>query len=682
MKPVSSWVRALRTKKPLFLLAAVFLLAGMIVYNQLQPQLVTKDFFAKRLLYQEKQMLSHLRLAQDMVDGGRTDDVAPLFERAIETDLFDWFIVTYQGQYVAGYPYGMEKFESLEQIPNQDVIDEYVSYTTRELSPGLLLTIGSNKRVQDYVDRTLRENTATTIQNILFPVAVAILIFFLLLKDIMAVLKGFANGTDEKSRNEIIENFSPHTKEAQILKSSLQSFDHGLRSQQSEIRALTAQLTPALKRELKSGNNEFPKHFQVIMVRLDINNYTPMFYSMNRENFQKILIKYFTEVEAHIQNYGGYLNDFVGDEAIFYFHVADGHAWQRAVGCIRDLFRFTESFGELYQSLLPGAWTVKAAAVQGELRLAAHLFGVTLGGAPFIESNRLLSKIQDRTKNNLMLLGCPEDQIADLGLFKCETHQHLKGIPYSQNTYELVEFHTSWKDLPSKSSALVSAFRDPQSISDQMHHLQALLEKQNYPQARSLLREFKNYPASTLIHIETKWIWQWLAQPQFRSQNELVCAADLIMLLKNSNLDLHQLPRYKSVLEKLMQEEDPRLYANTLELLSRFPHSFQSEFLPMSQSHHNSRVKANGLLLRLKQELNPHNLELLQAMLDSPESPQIISGLYVAHELLFSGDFDQVSLMSLTPFQNLSKSIAKLTEHKNPDVVRWAEKCLPRVRAA
>jgi hypothetical protein len=664
-------------KKPLFLMATIFLLAGMIVYNRIQPELISKDFYAKRQQYKEQQMLAHLDLAKRLVNAEKTDEVSLLFEAAIRNDLFDWYIVTFRGEFVAGYPEDMKHLANLEQIPDQDVITDKVSYTTRELAPELLLSVGSNKRVQDFVDKVLRDNTATILQDIFVPVAASIAIFFLLMKDILQVLKSFSKGVDLNSREKVMQNFSPQTKEAEILMSSLRGFDYGIRSQQNEIYNLTAQLTPALKKELKSNTESFPKFFSVVMVRVDINNYTPMYYSMNKELFQKLLIKFFTELEAHVQNYGGFLNEFVGDEAIFYFRQNEGQAWERALGCIRDVFRFSEQFAQMYAAALPMPWTIKTAAVEGELRLAPHLFGVTLGGAPFIESNRLLAKIHQKGRNSLLIMGCSEKQISTIAEFKVEKQQSFKGIPYSQDTFELVSFYETW--TPKKS---LSAFRDPHSISHQIQFIQSLIQMHSFEKASVLLAELKSYPSSCLLHLDTRWAWQWMAEYSSKAKPELVCVADMIMFLKLCPLDLQHLLFYKTVLHKLILSEDPRIYANTIELLKHFPHSVQSEFISDSKTHTHARVRANGLLLKLQNALSPDHLGELFEMISSTEKAHIISGLFVLHELMHRDHFDKINLLSLTSFPKVLEKVQQLQAHEDQQISKWAKKCNPALRAA
>lgn len=423
-------------------IGGVLLLIFIAAYSYYQNRNVSYEYYAKDFLLREKQVLAYLKLGEALAESDRLDDLPKLFGDAISVQLIDWYQLSFEGSPVFFSPAEMRNFD----LPQEDgafQVTENYSFQTVDLGEGYFLTVGVNRDPEWYASHLLQKYWDVLTQDILVVTGFTLFLLSFFMRDLLKTFQSFRQKKGRRRKG--------MTAEAAIIEKSMSSLYSGIQSMDYERELLRSQVLPSLRREIFSGKVP-PYEFDCVLMRTDINGFSEMFLSDQKDKLMDEVLRVFTEFSVMASRYQGLIHEFIGDEVIVYFKEEDHeNAVASALALLRDFHEFLSESSFL---------KVKSSLSRGSLYFSKHVQGYNLSGAVLIESVRLLSLAQkNRVRHQVLCSKEVFQRIPQWAQFSLLREERLKGFSETQEVYFLQSFQSS-----SVSDMVMSQFhhhRDP-----------------------------------------------------------------------------------------------------------------------------------------------------------------------------------------------------------------------------
>jgi hypothetical protein len=215
-------------------------------------------------------------------------------------------------------------------VPNQLVETDRLTYLSLQ-TRSYQLTLGMNRQAGAYLSRVLRENRLKLLFDVLVVALMAAAIAFYFFRDI----RGVVDRLRSRGKKEFKDGSS--SLEANLMLQGLRSYENRVGRMQAQEHSLRRQISGSIRTELDSGRTA-PYHFRCVMVRTDINQYSTIYATHPVERFMEVINDFFTRSSQVIDQYRGFVTEFVGDEIIYYFKEDDHeNAAAVAAAAVRDI---------------------------------------------------------------------------------------------------------------------------------------------------------------------------------------------------------------------------------------------------------------------------------------------------------------------------------------------------------
>lgn len=451
---------------------------------------------------------------------------------------------------------------------------------------------------------------------------------WLLLKDILSLSKILSG----KGRQ--LDGIKSVSKEGAILLHATKTLDRENLQLAVKNTVLSAALTPAIVEEIHSGKTA-PYSFDTTLARVDLNGYTQMFLKNKDGALTDLLNKYFTQAREIIERYDGLIYQYVGDEIVFHFKGEREKSVRKALSCIRGLFEVAEQIEGTLSPNDEQCFKLKASLVFDHLRFCHLDTGYSLSGVAMIESNRLLSHIDDKTQNHLAFFDKEYENLQGLCLISRKREAHLKGFAETStiaitNQFTSVthlKFNRKWDDCE-----YFKTNKDIEFFLRWMNEALVAEDELLFSKIFNHLRLIKVLNPSTGILDEFEKLLEMATQTSSKKFGEDKYYSSVISLSLSLVPSSMARPSYISTLEKALRHRDNRVQANAIIVLGEWCQDL--EFLEAYIRSENNRVSADALYVTGKRELT---MDLYRRLRDYAHSDNPLfraSALWVVRQLL------------------------------------------------
>lgn len=413
-------------KRSLFLSAGIILIIGLVSYIVWQQRNLSYDIYSEYVLLKEKQLLAYIELGKHLDESNNLNQLPVILKMSIENQLIDWYKLSLDNNPIYYYPEGMDQIKLIEK-DNYIYGDNNVSYKTIELSDHSLLTIGINKKPEEYFKHTMQKYWKVYLQDLLVPFILAMLVFFYFLKDILNIIKSVSQ------RQKIGQKIHKlKSKEAEDVIHAVTGFERKVDTLSYQNKILLYQVLPSLRKEVLSGKKP-PYEFNCTLVRTDINNFSSLYIQGDKGALLKDVEKLFSKMAHIISRYNGFIHEFIGDEVIFYFKDEDHlNSTAAALACLRDFEISAKKDFNL---------TTKSSLSYGSLYFSKHLDGYNLSGAVFIETVRILSNVKEKNDFSIHFSESLFPRIPNWVKSEALGEIQLKGYSEKTNIFRVSQFN-------------------------------------------------------------------------------------------------------------------------------------------------------------------------------------------------------------------------------------------------
>ncbi len=696
-----------RKKLSLFSLVLIAVAIGISVYLPVSLILDIQDRSDQNILKQEVRLAHYLQISQSLFRAGADKDLNDMLHEILRLSDISYFVIYKNGNPVyvkpenhplaAGHTYAQRAPKA-----GQDLIDNFRSERSEFLADDTLLTIGLDKRLPGLITETIFGELAVwkvIVQDILTIIAMAAFIFWLHTRD----LANLKNNINRFGR--LPEHLgSANSAEGEAIIAGLKGYAASEKSLKEKSDKLSSQVLPALKRELFSGQTP-PYTFECTLVRTDINGFSQIFNSPYRDRFAKHIDDFFIGLTEIVSRYDGLIYEFVGDEAIFYFKdytEADFHeddqlgpvsSINRSIDAIRDIHLLARDINTRTQ-MEGHRFTVKSALAHGTLRFGPQVDGFSLSGGVLIETVRILSTVTDKAESHLYFSSRHSGHLRDdvqtekVGTFSLKGYSedvalvrwisstplslHISNVTapslsHTQSPFDFVSNHRSDFSLETIISAAAAA-RDSWTLDQHLQLVHALRSVKVYRSHHPL--------GSTLI--------DWLATSETlakQSDEWFRLVSAILMIYPNLVPKTALAPRDIVHLESLLDSNDSRTVANTIDVLTRY--EIQPIVRPLNTlfANANNRIAANAVIHEGTTSLNDEVIAKLNQMIfgRGVDDARKASGLYALGEIArIIRARDPVYYSTRTDLHRLISKIDVLTNHTNESVAHQATRAVAK----
>ncbi len=451
---------------------------------------------------------------------------------------------------------------------------------------------------------------------------------WLLLKDILSLSKILSG------KNRQLDGIKSVSKEGAILLHATKTLDRENVHLAEKNTVLSAALTPAIVEEIRSGK-EAPYSFDSTLARVDLNGYTQMFLKNKDGALTELLNKYFIQAREIIERYDGLIYQYVGDEIVFHFKGEREQSVRKALSCIRGLFEVAEQIESTLSPNDEQCFKLKASLVFDHLRFCHLDTGYSLSGVAMIESNRLLSHIDDKTQNHLAFFDKEYENLQGLCLISKKRDAHLKGFAETStiaitNQFTSVthlKFNRNWDDCE-----YFKTNKDVEFFLRWMNEALIAEDEFLFSKIFNHLRQIKVFNPSVGILNEFEKLLDVATQISSKKFGEDKYYSSVISLSLSLIPSSMARPSYINTLEKALKHRDNRVQANAIIVLGEWCQDL--EFLESYIRSENNRVSADALYVTGKRELT---MDLYRRLRDYAHSENPLfraSALWVVRQLL------------------------------------------------
>lgn len=693
-------------KYSLFTLVLIAISIGTAIYLPASVVLEFNDRRDEIILDREKRLVQYLKMSQALYSAGADQDLTNLLQQVLHEQDINYFAIYQNGQLThaepgqhplaANYPYDQRAPKA-----GKDLIDEIRSERSEFLSETTLLTLGLDKRHPNLLWNVFFGSNLWKIilQDIIMVIAMAAFAFWLHTRDLMKLKRDI---TKHGRVPADLANTKSLSAETEAIVAGLKGYAQAEKHLQEKSDRLSAQVLPALQREIFSGQ-EPPYTFDCTLVRTDINGFSQIFNSPYRDRFAKHIDDFFIGLTEIVSRYDGLIYEFVGDEAIFYFkdftaddfqlddQLGPSTSLNRSIDAIRDIHLLANDINMRTQ-LEGHRFTVKSALAHGTLRFGAQVDGFSLSGGVLIETVRILSTVTDKVESHLYFGARHTPYLRDdlvtekVGVFSLKGYSddvalvrwtgstplwtHIANVTstiHPTNNFDFVSQHRSDFSLETIIGAAASA-RDGWELKHHLALVHALrsikVYKAHHPLAETL-NEWLN-SARTLAAVSPEW-------------HRLVSATLMIFpnLVPKASLN----EKNTAKLEALLDSSDVRTVANAIDVLTRYQVEPKVRPLKLLFASENNRVAANALIHEGTRKLSKEVLEKLDGMIfgRTTEDTRRASGLYALGEIVrILRARDPVFYSTRVDLHRLVERSETFVKHKNESVADQATRVLAK----
>lgn len=403
---------------------------------------------------------------------------------------------------------------------------------------------------------------------------------------------------------------------------------------------------PSFRKEGESGI-EPPYEFNCTLVRTEINNFARIYQNNPTSEFMATLDEFYTEVAHIVSRYGGYVYEFTGAEAIYYFkddEVASSMGIALAAVEDANAVAARKSARLLKERNYP--LVLKSALTHDRLRYGRLVNSLCLAGPAFVETARILSAVSESGGNVIVFDGRHRPLVGDVVRVEPYAELALKGYPgkreicMSGGRKRLRE----WLNLNSKESLnQLEYYRSDESLAEIIYWLQQPKIMDSFKTVIEVIARIRQVPATHSsgepLAALIEWIDSLLADEEGSSREKRHILAAAVRLIENLACDLRAdidfsalKARLNDLLERLSRHGDRRVTANALETSAAID-LLPSSRISMLTGHVDNRVAANALVWSGKREITAFVIRELSRMIHSNHPARAASGLFALGEI-------------------------------------------------
>lgn len=650
----------------------LILVVGMsiifLIYSIDHEKQVLKDMYASRDLQRESLLTTYTDIARTLGTRGLWDELEVQLEAARATGKIDFYVLQFQGNAVwfgneSGRVEDVDvKFPIAEKTFSTDKI-WFQSIPIGEYQ----LTVGLQKDFEKYLAENQKGFSFSIWQNAIYVFLIVLAVGFWTLKDISLIVREIRRG-----RGGRLGAIKARSAESELFLKGLTGYAKAVSDLEAENIRLGRQVLPSLQKEIHSGRKP-PYDFECTMVRTDINHFSTIFNTHNVTEFMATINEFFDEVSRIVARYGGLIHEFVGDEVIYYFK-DDEHenSFAIALSAIRDINATAAKFHESTMASRGYPFTVKSSAAHGKVRFGPLVGGFTVAGAVLIETVRILTFITEKDENVVFFDGLNTPRLQGLIQSFDRMQVKMKGyqaeVVLSQYAAHLPLTHVL-QTLNANSVDHLLYYRSDEDLIQIVDDLHA-----NPRDESTTLRAIRALREPHIARAENKigphlraWIQTLQAQP-----NSVKVLSAVVKLYINLVPRANFANEDRALLNTLLSNEDRRVVANTVEVLTHFAVEAKAP-AKVRKIRDDLRVSANAIVHDGKEEITGDVLKRLKVLLKSKKANELASGLYALGELAFihrTRDFAYYSAQ--VDFQQLISRIDVFAQHTTTMVRRQA----------
>jgi adenylate cyclase len=451
----------------------------------------------------------------------------------------------------------------------------------------------------------------------------------LYLKDILNLSKILS----QKNRDSLEQVHSVSREGATLLRAAL-GFEHSQTHLKKENLHFSNTITPAILHEIQSGQTP-PYTFLSTMIRIDLNGYTQIFLEKKDEYISKIMNDYFIKAREIIERYQGLIYQYVGDEIVFHIKDSKTPSSAMAVACIRSLCEVAEAIEKALPADAEHYFKIKSCLATGKMRFVHLDTGYGLSGLPLIETARLLTQIEDKTKNSV----CFYEQAHEEFAFLCEIEERKAALFKGFQNQTQIGRTSAFKDvhhfLQKGDFQKLTYFRSDSDLIAICKYFTKHLSMETESQLFIFFSHIKNLRLKLVSDelIETFTGLFEVAAQRNREQWLSDKALSTVIAMVSSFVPAHKTnERLVNLLNECLEHPDHRTCANAILVLgdlSKDP-SFLREFIHSE----NNRVSADAMLVTGKRALDKELADRLESYIKSRNPLLQASGIFVARELV------------------------------------------------
>lgn len=408
---------------------------------------------------------------------------------------------------------------------------------------------------------------------------------------------------------------------------------------ESERKIYTKALTTKMLEEIKEKKGKIPYSFDAVIVRVDLNYFTKMFFSSPNEKMIQ-LISHYSEMSFELlERYNGLLYQFVGDEVVVAFQdTASEDRYSLAISFIRDFFSEFSDFKFDMGDGVQRSFTIKASLANSKTTFYQLPFGYFYNGENLISSQRVLSMIDIKDHNVMSCLKADSVKINNFvdGAYE-EKEVLLKNFPQASE----LQLFDKFKPIDyfyTKKSMQIKYFRSDNAI---IFFLQNILNSDQATQKYLLEVLFLIKPHNLKSAVVDKWkhgIYELSSAISSKDTERIKFLSTFIALAKNLIPKDNWNYELTNALIAIPQNLDLRLNANIIEILGD-KLSFEQlanywAKLGATDLKGSYRPAGNLLLLRAFHKLDDKVVKDILAMLSSNDTLMQHTGVYVAIEVI------------------------------------------------
>ena len=534
------------------------------------------------------------------------------------------------------------------------------------------------KRSEEFYTKSYFESVEEeAITQFLAYFGIALVPFLIVIYQLMSLNKKFRK-PGEKRANEVQAVF----KDFISLSKGLGAYEDEIDELRKDRSIYLPQVSPAVRQEIE-GHAQPPYDVDVVLIRTDINGFSKIF-QLNevREPFQKIINAYFRDLTKLLARYHGQIHEFLGDEAVYIFKdQKDVNIVSSAIACIRNIHELADRYNELSEKEIGHPFRVKSSLSKGKIRYGEIVDKVGFSGIPFIESNRLLNHINDKSQNSLVF----KTDVAQMAQLVCTTkNQRTVEVKSFTQPVEICDYdqpiavQTYLHPEASHMEEALIFYRSDADIQQILAFLSRSWLQLPADQVKSVLKVFEQYRANsqdTRVYqaycqlLESVLLETIEAPKKEKAEilSSIITKAKNILDRKSYSIELRDL------LEECLVINDRRVISNALEVLTQFDSSASSTSLKAIRMSDDNRVSASLVVLDYVRQERRGAKQRLRQMLKSKNELYIASGLYALGELAeYSRRQDKAAFATNEFFQSYIAMIPKFALHSSVMVRRQA----------
>ena len=630
--------------------------------------------------------VNYLKLSESLLNAGMVEDLKFRLRDAYGAKYIDFFILRKDGEVLdfANPDGDVSKLDVEFSSYGELLYFDDVGYGAIKAGD-YEVAAGFNIAHSAYMEYLTEEQGDVILRDLVIVIMFFIFIVFYFFQDILRILSFL------KKRNRSgLEKIKYRSSESELLVKGFSGYEKNLETLAYQKDIFQRQVLPGIKSEILSGKKP-PYEFECILVRTDINNFTRIFNQHPVEPFMDVINSFFTEVAATVTRYHGYIYEFVGDEIIYYFkHSELNDAANMAISALRDINSIAKRYNSETTSGPGYPFVVKSSLSEGRLRFGAQVSGFTLAGGVLIESVRILSQIEEKEKNTMYFGEQIKNQITEVAESQFERDVNLKGIKDNFALYSGNPNLTIDKVLRTVNtqSGLVRYFRSNSDLTKILNAVGENYQEIKRPSLLAIVKELKDVSVEDtphdLLQAYTKLLKTALRNETIKNSDEVDYSVSSLISLGHSLLSPSACnEELTELLVTLLAHENPRVVANTVELLGHFneravdKHISKAPKLLEMIEKENNRIIANALIKEGRQDLSDKVILEIRKMLHADDPLYIASAIYAIGELIkYYVEEDIVYLQTKVDFTRLLKDVETLKTHPHEAIKRQSQTTL------